>query len=161
MSILRNGSTFFSHEVEKTATGKVVEAEEEEVDNICFANLWEQVESLEERVKVQGMHIQQVKLEMDVEDMKGHGDLLMCRKFLQLRRLHEQNQPLEQLDKVIMEIMQLMLKSTEITSEEKLRRRKKVAAAVAEWSRWEPPKIYLGSKRTSKQLQGKLMSRSS
>jgi hypothetical protein len=32
--------------------------EEEEADNICFADLWEQIKSLEERVKVEGMHIQ-------------------------------------------------------------------------------------------------------
>jgi hypothetical protein len=56
-------------------------------------------------VKAQGIHIQQVKLEMDEEDMRDHGDLLMCKIFFQLRRLHEQNHPLEQLDKVIMEIM--------------------------------------------------------
>jgi hypothetical protein len=52
-------------------------------------------------VKVQGMHIQQVKLEADEEGMGDHSDLPMCRKFLQLRRLHEQGQPLEQLDEVI------------------------------------------------------------
>jgi hypothetical protein len=57
----------FSHEAEKTATGEVAEAEEEEAGNICFADLWDQFEALEERIKVQGMHIQQVKLEMDKE----------------------------------------------------------------------------------------------
>jgi hypothetical protein len=41
-------------------------------------------------VKVQSMHIQQVKLEADEEGMGDHSDLPMCRKFLQLRRLHEQ-----------------------------------------------------------------------
>jgi hypothetical protein len=46
----------FSHEAEKTATWEVAEAEEEEADNICFADLWEQIEALEERVKVQGAH---------------------------------------------------------------------------------------------------------
>jgi hypothetical protein len=35
---------------------------------------------------------------------------------LQLRRLHEQNQPLEQLDEVIKEIMELMLKSADTAS---------------------------------------------
>jgi hypothetical protein len=42
----------FSQETEKTATWEVAEPEEEEADNICFADLWEQIESLEERVKV-------------------------------------------------------------------------------------------------------------
>jgi hypothetical protein len=40
-------------------------------------------------VKVQGMHIQQVKLEIDEGGMGDHGDLLMCQKFLQLRRLQK------------------------------------------------------------------------
>jgi hypothetical protein len=53
---------------------------------------------------MQGMHIQQVKLVVDEEDMGDHSDLPMCRKFLQLRRLHEQSQPLEQLDEVIQAI---------------------------------------------------------
>jgi hypothetical protein len=61
---------------------------------------------------VQGVHIQQMNLETDEGGMGDHGDLLMCQKFLQLRRLHEQNQPLEQLDAMIEEIMGLMLKST-------------------------------------------------
>jgi hypothetical protein len=68
------------------------------------------IEALERRVKVQGMHIQQVKLEADEEEGMGdHSDLPMCRKFLQLRRLHEQGQPLEQLDEVIDMIRELML----------------------------------------------------
>jgi hypothetical protein len=58
---------------------------------------------------VQGVHIQQVKLETDEGGMGDHGDLLMCQNNLQLRRLHEQNQPLEQLDEVIKEIMELMI----------------------------------------------------
>jgi hypothetical protein len=33
--------------------------------------------------------------------MGDHCDLPICRKILQLRRLHEQSQPLEQLDEVI------------------------------------------------------------
>jgi hypothetical protein len=52
--------------------------------------------------------------------MGDHDDLLMCRKFLQLRRLHEQSQPLEQLDEVIEEIKRLMLGSVETSSEERL-----------------------------------------
>jgi hypothetical protein len=81
----------FSQEAEKTATGEFAVGEGEEVDKICFADLWEQIESLEERVKVQSMHIQQVKLEMDEEGMGDHGDLPMSRKFLQLRRLQKQS----------------------------------------------------------------------
>jgi hypothetical protein len=85
----------FSDEVEKTATWEVAEAEEEGADKICFADLWQQMEALEERVRVQGRHIQQVKLETEEGGMGDHGDLPMWPKFLQLRRLHEQNQPLE------------------------------------------------------------------
>jgi hypothetical protein len=48
----------FSQEAEKTATGEVAEIEEEGADSICFADLWEKIESLEERVKVQSVHIQ-------------------------------------------------------------------------------------------------------
>ena len=99
----------FSQEAEETARWKFA-AEEEEADNICFADLWEQVEALEKRVKVQSMHIQKVKLETDEEEGMGdHDDLLMCQKILQLRRLDEQSQPWEQLDEVIKEIMELMI----------------------------------------------------
>jgi hypothetical protein len=38
------------------------------------------------------------------EGMGDHDDLPNGQKFLQLRRLHEQDQPLEQLDEVIEEI---------------------------------------------------------
>jgi hypothetical protein len=81
-------------------------------------------------VKVQGMHIQQVKLEADEEGMGDHSDLPMCRKFLQLRRLHEQGQPLEQLDEVIDMIRELMIRSAETVSKERLSRRKEAAAAA-------------------------------
>jgi hypothetical protein len=70
----------FSQEAEKTATWEFA-AEEEEADNICFADLWEQIEALEERVKVQSVHIQQVKLETDEGGMGDHDDLLMCQKI--------------------------------------------------------------------------------
>jgi hypothetical protein len=50
---------------------------------------------MEEKVKVQSMHIQQVKLGVDAEGMGDHNDLPMSRKFLQLRRLHEQSEPWE------------------------------------------------------------------
>jgi hypothetical protein len=59
---------------------------------------------------VQGRHIQQVKLETDKEEGMGdHDDLPNGQKFLQLRRLQKQDQPWEQLDEVIEEIMELML----------------------------------------------------
>jgi hypothetical protein len=61
----------------------------------------------------------------DEEDGMGdHDDLPICRKFLQLRRLHEQGQPLEQLDEVIEEIRELMIRIARTTSEDRLRRRK-------------------------------------
>jgi hypothetical protein len=41
----------FSQEAKKTATWEFA-AEEEEADNIFFVDLWEQIEALEERVKV-------------------------------------------------------------------------------------------------------------
>jgi hypothetical protein len=137
----------FSQEDEETATWEfAAEEEEEDTDNICFADLCQQIEALEERVKVQSMHIQQVKLEDEEEGMGDHGDLPMCQKKLQLRRLHEQNQPGEQLDKVIEEIMELMIRSVETASEERLGR-KEATTTAAEWSRWKAPKVYLGSRR--------------
>jgi IS5 family transposase len=61
----------------------------------------------------QSVHIQQAKLEAaDEAGMGDHCDLPDYRKILQPRRLHEQGQPLEHLDKVIEEIRQLMLGST-------------------------------------------------
>ena len=86
----------FSEEIENTAALELAEVgEEEEADNISLADLYGQIEALERRVIVQGMHIQQVKLEADEEGMGDHSDLPNCRKFLQLERLHEQSQPLE------------------------------------------------------------------
>jgi len=38
---------------------------EEEVDNIVFVGLCEELEALERRVEIEGMHIQQAKLEED------------------------------------------------------------------------------------------------
>jgi hypothetical protein len=108
----------FSREAENTATRELAAADEEDTNNICFVDLWEQIEALEERVKVQGVHIQQVKLEMDEEGVGDHDDLPNGQKFLQRRRLHEQTQPWEQLDEVIEEIMELMLKSADTASEE-------------------------------------------
>jgi hypothetical protein len=57
-------------------------------------------------------------------------NLPMCKKKLQLRRLQQQDQPLEQLDEVIEEIRRLMLESADTTSREKLGREKAAAAAV-------------------------------
>ena len=76
------------------------------------------------------MHIQQVKLEADEEGMGDHSDLPNWKKNLQLRRLHEQSQPLELLDEVIEIIREMMIRSTDTTSEEKLGR--KVATTVAQ-----------------------------
>jgi hypothetical protein len=50
------GLNIFSQDIEKTATWEFVE--EEETDNISLTDMYEQIESLERRVKVQGMHIQ-------------------------------------------------------------------------------------------------------
>jgi hypothetical protein len=86
--------SIFSQEAKENATWEFA-AEEEEAYNIFFANLWEQIEALEERVKVQGMHIQQEKLKIDEEGMGDYSDLPMSQKILQLGRLHEQSQPLE------------------------------------------------------------------
>jgi hypothetical protein len=85
---------------------------------------------MEERVKVQSVHIQQVKLEADEQGMGDHDDLLMCQIFLQLRRLHEQSHPWEQLDEVIEEIIRLMLRSIENASEGRLSRREAVATVA-------------------------------
>ena len=51
---------------------------------------------------------------------------------MQLRRLQTLDQPLEQLDEVIEEIRELMLRSVQTTNEEKLGTEK--AAIAAEWS---------------------------
>jgi hypothetical protein len=94
----------------------------------------------------------------DEEDSMGdHGDLPICRKKLQQRRLHEQSQPGQQLDEVIEQIRRLMLKSAQETaSNEKLSRRettttarKEVATATERWSRETTPKSCLGSRRIS------------
>jgi hypothetical protein len=137
MSILRSGSIFSARKTEKTATWEFAAAEEEEADNISLADLYEQIEALERRVKVQSMHIQQVKFVVDEEGMGDHSDLPICRKFLQLGRLHEQGQPLEQLDEVIDMIRELMIRSSETVSKERLSRRKEAAATAAagRWSR--------------------------
>jgi hypothetical protein len=63
----------------------------------------------------------------DEESMGDHDDLPICRKFLQLGRLHEQGQPLEQLDEVIEEIRELMIRSVETASKEGLGRKEEAA----------------------------------
>jgi hypothetical protein len=63
--------------------------------------------------------------------MGDHSDLPNCRKNLQLRRLHEQSQPLEQLDEVIEEIRRADDRSAETASKEKLGRRKEEATTAA------------------------------
>jgi hypothetical protein len=60
----------------------------------------------------------------DEEDSMGdHRNLPMCQKKIQLRRLQQQSQPLEQLDEVIEEIRKLMLEPADIASRERLSRR--------------------------------------
>jgi hypothetical protein len=72
-----------------------------------------------------------VKLEAaDEAGMGDHCDLPDYKKNLQPRRLHEQGQPLEQLDEVIKEIRELMLESAETSSKEKLGREAIVVAAA-------------------------------
>jgi hypothetical protein len=65
----------FSQEAEKTTALKLAEAEEEEADNMSFVDLWEQIETLERRVEVQSMHIQQMRLETDGGDFQAEEQL--------------------------------------------------------------------------------------
>jgi hypothetical protein len=123
----------FSQEAEETTTLELVEAVEEDVDNISLDNLYEQIEALERRVIVHGMHIQQMRLEVDEDDMGDHDDLPIYRKKMQLRRLHKQIQPLEQLDEVIKKIRRLMIESAENSSKEKLGR--EAATTTGRWRR--------------------------
>jgi hypothetical protein len=91
--------------------------------------------------------------------MGDHDDLPMCQKILRMGRLKKLDQPLEQLDAVIEEIMELIIQLVRVSSKEKLGR--KEAAAATEWSRWEASDIYLGYRRISNNSEGKRMSRSS
>jgi hypothetical protein len=50
-------------------------------------------------------------------------DLPICRNNMQLKRLHEQSQSLEKLDKVIDEIRRLMIGSQATASKERLGRK--------------------------------------
>jgi hypothetical protein len=58
---------FFSQaaETEMTAALELATEEEEKEDNTSFVDLYQEFEALERRVKVQSLHIQQVKLEVD------------------------------------------------------------------------------------------------
>jgi hypothetical protein len=93
-TVERQLATNFKEELEQVLEAS--QAEEEEADNMSFVDLCEQIEALERRVIVEGMHIQHMRLGIDEEDGMGdHCDLSICRKILQQRRLHEQSQPLE------------------------------------------------------------------
>jgi len=103
----------------------------------------------------------QVEAMEDEEDSMGdHDDLPNCRKFLQLRRLHEKSQPLEQWDEVIENIRRLMIESTETASKEALGQNKgsnnnnTAAAAMREWSEETAPEIHLGSRTISSAERG-------
>jgi hypothetical protein len=50
-------------------------SEEEELDMLSFVDLWEQIETLERRVEVQSMHIQQMKLEADEGEFQAEEQL--------------------------------------------------------------------------------------
>jgi hypothetical protein len=71
-----------------------------------------------------------IKATRDEEDnMGGLIDLPICREEVQPRRLHQESQPLEQLEEVIEEIKRLMLRSAqEFVSKEKLNRGKPAIA---------------------------------
>jgi hypothetical protein len=63
-------------------------------------------------------------------DMRDHDDLLTDEEDLQSRRLHKENQPLEQLDRVIEEIRKMMLRSIEVFNKGELNKRDPTIAAV-------------------------------
>jgi len=62
-------------------------------------------------------------------DMGDQDDLPTDKEELQLRRLHKENQPLEQLDRVIEEIKKLMLRSAKVVNKGRLNRRDPAIAA--------------------------------
>jgi hypothetical protein len=59
----------------------------------------------------------------------GDHDDIPTDEEVQPRRLHEESQPLEQLDEVIEEIRRLMIQSVEVVSNKKLSRREAARAA--------------------------------
>jgi hypothetical protein len=71
------------------------------------------------------------------DGMGDHCDLSICRKILQQRRLHEQSQPLEQLDEVIEKIRRLMIESARDCQQGEAGQRSNSsnAAAAGRWSR--------------------------
>jgi hypothetical protein len=67
-----------------------------------------------------------------IEVETNMGDLVdrpICREEMQPRRLHEESQPLEQLDEEIEEIIRLMIQSVETASNGKLSRGKPAIVA--------------------------------
>jgi hypothetical protein len=82
-----------------------------------------------------------------------------AKKILQLRRLQKQSQPWEQLDAVIEEIMELMIRSAETASKERLSRRRAAAAAAAaaataRMEQMESSKDLFGIQEDFQQLRG-------
>jgi hypothetical protein len=73
--------------------------EERTIDSMDLVDLCEELEALGERVITQSQHIQQVKLEIDEEEMQSS-------------RLQKRSQPSRPLDEEIEEIRRLMLEST-------------------------------------------------
>jgi hypothetical protein len=73
----------FSDEAENTTMWEFAATAEEveDTDNIFFADLCQQIEALEKRVNMQGMRIQQVRLEIDEGSMGDHSDLPNCQKI--------------------------------------------------------------------------------
>jgi hypothetical protein len=92
----------------------------------------EQQDSQEETAELKSAAEWQLKATDAAEEdsMGDHNNLPMCQTFLQLRGLQEQNQPLEKLDKVIEDIIRLMVESAETASEERLSRTATAAAAM-------------------------------
>jgi hypothetical protein len=78
----------FSQEAEQEMTVVLEPATEEEADNINFVDLYKELESLERRIMVQSLHIQQVKLEIDggayqpEEQLEEDGDVLAKRVYI-------------------------------------------------------------------------------
>jgi hypothetical protein len=116
---------------------------EDWLNNLGLAREWAEFELSEKRMIEQQVSQEETvelksaaewKIEATDEDEEGsmgdHGDLPNGQNFLQLRRLHE-DQPLEQLDEVIIEIRELMLKSADTASREQLSRKKEATVVVA------------------------------
>jgi hypothetical protein len=74
---------------------------------------------------------------------------------LQSRRLHKENQPLEQLDRVIEEIMKLMLRSTEAVNKGKMSRGGPTIAAKKKKKKMQQQQQQQG-RGARRQLQGRV-----